>query len=68
MSYVLHPFMDSFVIVYLKNIFISNFTYEEHVLHQKQVLETLRNNRLLIGIKITKVFYQILSVHGACES
>jgi hypothetical protein len=40
MNYVLHTFLDPFVILYLDNIFIFISTWEEHVLHLKQVLET----------------------------
>jgi hypothetical protein len=44
MNDVLHPFIDSFVIVYLDDILIFSSTWEEHVVHLKQVLETLRKH------------------------
>jgi hypothetical protein len=50
MNDVLHPFLDSFVIVYLDNILIFNSTWEEHVEHMNQVLETLMKHHLLKNI------------------
>jgi hypothetical protein len=33
MNGVLHPYLDSFVIVYLDDIFFYNATWEEHISH-----------------------------------
>lgn len=38
----LHPFTNSFVIVYLDYILAYSVTWEEHTSHRKKVLETLK--------------------------
>ena len=50
MNDVLRPFLDSFAIDF-DNILIFSSTWEEHVLHLKQVLVTLRKHQLLANIK-----------------
>jgi len=62
---VLYPFIDSFVIVYLDDIPIFSSTWEEHVGHLKQVLETLRKHQLLANIK--KCEFSKLGVPSACH-
>jgi hypothetical protein len=42
MNDVLHPFNDSFVIVYLNDILIFSNTWKENLSHVKHVLETLK--------------------------
>jgi hypothetical protein len=34
MNYMLHPFIDSFVIIYLDDILIFSSTWEEHIIHR----------------------------------
>ncbi len=51
MNDVLCPFIDSFVIVYLDDILVYSATWEEHVAHLTQVLETLKKHQLLGNIK-----------------
>jgi len=46
-EYVLHPFIDSFVIVYLENIIIFISTWEDHISHLKQVLDTWMRLKML---------------------
>ena len=41
MNDVFRPFLYDFVIVYLNNILIVSGTWDEHVRHVKQVLDTL---------------------------
>ena len=36
----LHPYLDSFFIVYLDDILVYSATWEEHISHLMQVLET----------------------------
>ena len=38
MNDALHPYLDSFVIVYLDDILVYNATWEEHKSHLMQVL------------------------------
>ena len=44
MNDILHPFIDSFVIVYLNDILVYNATWEENISHLTQVLETLKKH------------------------
>ena len=46
MNEVLHPFIDTYVIVYLDDILIFRSSWEEHMGHIQQVLEKLRAHRL----------------------
>jgi hypothetical protein len=45
------PYIDSFVIVYLDDISIYSATWEEHISHLMQVLETLKKHKLLANLK-----------------
>jgi len=52
MKYVLRPFIDDFVILYLNDIFVFIKTWEEHLKHVKQTLDGLkRENRY---VKLSK--------------
>jgi hypothetical protein len=51
MNDVLRPFLDSFVTVYLDDILVYNTTWEEHISHFMQVLETLKKHQLLANLK-----------------
>jgi hypothetical protein len=42
MNDVFMPFIDDFVIVYLEDILIFRKTLDEHVMHVKKVLDTLK--------------------------
>jgi len=50
-SNVLHPFIDSFVIVYLDDIVIFSNMWQEHLTHVTQVLETLRKNKVISNLQ-----------------
>ena len=52
MNSVFHPLLDSCVITYFDDILVYSKTEEEHIVHLRQVLEILRQNKLY-G-KITK--------------
>jgi hypothetical protein len=50
MNDVFRPFLDDFVIVYLDNILIFSGTWDEHVRHVKQVLDTLKREKLYLKL------------------
>jgi hypothetical protein len=50
MNDVFGPFLDDFVIVYLDDIIIFNRTWDEHVRHVKQVLDTLQRENLYVKL------------------
>ena len=48
MNNVFRPFLDDFVIVYLDDILIFSGTWDEHVRHVKQVLDTFQREKLYV--------------------
>jgi hypothetical protein len=48
MNVVFKPFLDDFVIVYLDEILVFSRTWDEHVRHVKQVLDTLQREKLYV--------------------
>jgi hypothetical protein len=50
MNDVLHPYLDSFFIIYLDDILVYSATWEEHISHLMHVLETLKKHQLLANI------------------
>jgi hypothetical protein len=50
MNEVFEPFLDDFVIVYLDDILIFSETWDEHVRHVKQVLDTLQRKKLYVKL------------------
>jgi hypothetical protein len=47
---VFRPFLDNFVIVHLDDILIFSGTWDEHVWHVKQVLDTLQREKLYVKL------------------
>jgi hypothetical protein len=45
---VFRHFLDDFVIVYLDNILVFSGTWDEHVKHVKQILDTLQREKLYV--------------------
>jgi hypothetical protein len=50
MNDVFQPFVDDFVLVYLDDILFFSITWEEHVRHVKQVLDTLQRKKLYVKL------------------
>ena len=51
MDDILRPFTNSFVVVYLDDILIFSQTWEEHLHHIRQVLQTLRQHKLCANLE-----------------
>jgi hypothetical protein len=51
MDDILRPFTNSFVVVYLDDILIFSQTWEEHLHHIRQVLQTLRKHKLCTNLE-----------------
>src|SRR3984957_4937654 len=51
MDNILRPFTNSFVVVYLDDILIFSQTWEEHLHHIRQVLQTLRQHKLCANLE-----------------
>jgi hypothetical protein len=50
MNDVFMPFLYDFVIVYLDEIIVFSGTWDEHVRHVKQVLDTLQREKLYVKV------------------
>jgi len=48
MNDVLHPFIVSFIVVYLDDIIVYSSTWEEHVLNIRQVFQSFHRDKLLL--------------------
>ena len=60
MDDILQPFTNSFVVVYLDDILIFSQTWEEHLHHIRQVLQTLWRHKLCANLeKCTFVMTQV---------
>ena len=60
---VMRPFLDLFVIVYQDDILIFNNTWKEHISHVSHLLETLKNNQLVVNFKemwVWRIHWSIL--------
>jgi hypothetical protein len=71
MDDILRPFTNTFVVVYLDDIFIYKNTWAEHLQHIQQVLHTLRQHKLYANLEkcsfdMDKVHYlgYIIDQHG----
>lgn len=64
MNDVQFPFIDSFFIVYLDDILVYSATWEEHISHLVEVLETLKKPQLLENIKKCEFLQQFLVYLG----
>jgi hypothetical protein len=61
MEYILKPFTNLFVVVYLDDILIFIQTWEEHLHHIRQVLQTLRKHKWCANLE--KCTFGMTQVH-----
>src|SRR6266540_4981657 len=54
MNYVLHDYLNNFVVVYLDNILVCSDTFKEHLTHLRKVFDKLREANLVIKLKKCK--------------
>jgi len=54
MSYVLHDYLNNFVVIYLNDILVYSDTFEEHLAHLRKVFIKLREVNLVIKLKKCK--------------
>jgi len=54
MNYVLHNYLNDFVVVYLDDILVCSDTFEEHLAHLRKVFIKLREANLVIKLKKCK--------------
>jgi hypothetical protein len=64
MNDILHPYLDSFVVVYVDDILVYSATWEEHMSNLMQVLETLKKHQLLTNLKKCEFSQQYLVYLG----
>ncbi len=54
MNYILHDYLNDFVVVYLDDILVCSDTFEEHLAHLRKVFIKLREANLVIKLKKCK--------------
>src|SRR6266498_3287288 len=54
MNYVLHDYLNDFVVIYLNDILVYSDTFEEHLAHIRKVFIKLREANLVIKLKKCK--------------
>src|SRR6266498_2637323 len=54
MNYVLHDYLNDFVVVYLDDILVYSDTFDEHINHLRKVFTKLREANLVIKLKKCK--------------
>src|SRR6266536_6415902 len=53
-NYVLHDYLNDFVVVYLDDILVCSDTFDEHINHLRKVFTKLREANLVIKLKKCK--------------
>src|SRR6266511_6356973 len=54
MNFVLHDYLNDFVVVYLDNILVCSDIFEEHLAHLRKVFDKLQEANLVIKLKKCK--------------
>ena len=63
-NYVLRPFIDRFIFIYLDNVLIYSESLKEHKQHVNQVLTALEKAKLLVNLKKSQFHVQKLNYLG----
>ena len=64
MNRIFHPYIDSFVVVFIDDILVYSKTREEHEEHLRIVLQTLRNRQLCAGLSKCEFWLDKVSFLG----
>jgi len=54
MNYILHDYLNNFVVVYLDNILVCSDSFDEYLLHLRKVFTKLQEANLIIKLKKCK--------------
>ena len=49
---VFRPYVDQFVVVFIDDILVYSKSMEEHVYHLRTILQTLRENQLMLNSQV----------------
>ena len=52
MNRVFRPYVDQFVVVFIDDILVYSKSMEEHVYHLRTILQTLRENQLMLNSQV----------------
>ena len=52
MNRVFRPYMDKFIVVFIDDILVYSKSMKEHVYHLKTILQTLRENQLMLNSQV----------------
>lgn len=63
---VMHLFIGSFVVVYFDDILIYSKTKEEYLIHLREVLKVLQENKLYVNLKKFFIPYKQVNVSRLC--
>jgi len=64
MNRIFHPYLDSFVVVFIDNILVYSKTREEHEENLRVVLQTLKDNRLYVKLSKCEFWLEEVSFLG----
>ena len=64
MNKIFHPYLDSFVVVFIDDILVYSKTREEHEEHLRVVLQTLKDNKMYAKLSKCEFWLEKVSFLG----